>query len=91
MAERVALVMADSRVPWPPPPSANATARLAWQATTYSHAVAMASLYAQRHCYDLRVYHFLRRRAKRSKKTLKCLRAVREVYELLGRESRVRL
>ena len=67
--QRVALVMADSRVPWPPPPSANATARLSWQATTYSHAVAMASLYAQRHCYDLRVYHFLRRRAKRSKKS----------------------
>ena len=60
---RVALVLGDSRTPWPPPPSTNATERLAWEADTYSYTVAMAALYAQRWCFDLRIYRFLPRRA----------------------------
>ena len=60
---RIALVLGDSRSPWPPPPSQNATERLAFRADTYAYTVAMASLYAHRWCYDLRIYRFLPRRS----------------------------
>jgi hypothetical protein len=53
-----ALVMADTRSPWPPPPSTNPRLRLLWQPSFYQRAVAMASAYARRHCYHLRVYRF---------------------------------
>ena len=53
-----ALVMADTRSPWPPAPSTNPRLRLLWQPTFFQRAVAMASAYARRHCYDLRVYRF---------------------------------
>jgi hypothetical protein len=58
-ASAVSLVMADSRNPWPPEPSPTAHARLTWEPTYYSSAVALAALYAARHCYDLRVYRIL--------------------------------
>ena len=55
----VALVMGDTRSPWPPPPSARLRDRLEWRASIFSQAVAIAGLYAQRWCYDLRVYTFV--------------------------------
>ena len=55
-----ALVMGDTRSPWPPPPSTNPRLRLLWQPGYYQRAVALASAYARRHCYDLRVYRFTR-------------------------------
>ena len=63
---RIALVLGDSRSPWPPAPSHNATERLAWQADSYAMNVAMASAYAERWCYDLRIYRFLSRPSRAS-------------------------
>ena len=63
---RTALVMADTRHPWPPPrrpDSTSARVQLNWQPSYYSYAVAISSMYAQRHCYDLRIYQFVGRLA----------------------------
>jgi hypothetical protein len=54
--EQTALVMADSRFPWPP---TEPVERAQWRPSYYAHAVAIAQMYAVRHGYDLLVYQFL--------------------------------
>ena len=58
MPSRTALVMADTRDPFPPPPSTDPRARLVWTPSYFHKALALVSMYARRHCYDLRLYRF---------------------------------
>ena len=65
--------MADTRHPWAPTTTEE---RVDWEPTYYSHAVAIASAYAARHCYDLRVYQFVSGRWATGKVTSRKLGAV---------------
>lgn len=74
-AGRTALVMSDSRNPWPPD-TTNVDVLERWMNMLYSRdygvgdlyyslAVALASLYARRHCYDMRIFRFHVNRGKK--------------------------